>query len=456
MTATHASFWANLSVGGVVFNLAPFAALLLMIAVFPLIPRLAPWWDNNRNKLVVAALCGAAGVLLFYLPTGDESHVFINYLEYLDFILLLAALYIVSGGIYISGAFAGLPRVNTLFLATGAVLANFLGTTGASMLLLRPLIRANRLRQHKVHLIVFFIFVVSNCGGLLTPLGDPPLYLGFLRGVPFAWTLRLFPQWLFIQSILLGLFFLLDHMIFRREDDATKRDLVVEIKASKKRLHIQGRRNIGFLLLIVATILFAGYYLQPWLEHRLPLTQAEAWSKGFQALMLALISILSFNLTPAGLHESNHFSFHPIQEVAALFFGIFGAMLPALSVLAAKAPGFNLTEPWQYFWASGLLSSFLDNAPTYLTFTTLACSCSGVTADSFRALAAHAPQLLAAISCGAVFMGANTYIGNGPNFMVKSMAEHARIKMPSFGGYMLWSFGILLPIFFLQTLIFFR
>jgi Na+/H+ antiporter NhaD/arsenite permease-like protein len=456
MTANHATFWADLSLGGILLNLAPFILLLLMIAVFPLIPRVARWWDNNRNKLLVSAACGVAGVALFYLPTGDAGHVFVNYLEYLDFILLLAALYIVSGGIYISGAFAGFPRTNTLFLAVGAVLANFLGTTGASMLLLRPLIRANRLRKHKVHLIIFFIFVVSNCGGLLTPLGDPPLYLGFLRGVPFAWTLRLWPQWFFTQGILLSLFLLFDHVVFKREDEATRKDLAAEIKAAEKGLHVQGRRNFWFLALIMATVLFAGYFLQPWLERDLPLTQAEVWTKVFQAALLALTAWLSFRFTPPTLHDRNHFTFHPIQEVAALFFGIFGAMLPALAVLAAKAPSFNLTEPWQYFWASGFLSSFLDNAPTYLTFATLACSSSGVTANSFCDLATYFPQLLIAVSCGSVFMGANTYIGNGPNFMVKSMAEHAHIKMPSFGGYMLWSLVILLPIFFLQTLIFFR
>ncbi|MEW6515621.1 MAG: sodium:proton antiporter [candidate division FCPU426 bacterium] len=456
MVAGAPSFWAELSFGEVMLFILPFTSLLMMIAVFPLFPGVAKWWENNRNKLLVSALCGVAGVLLFYLPTRDLNHILINYLEYLDFILLLAALYVTSGGIYISGAFAGLPRINTAFLAIGAVLANFLGTTGASMLLLRPLIRANRLRKHKVHLIIFFIFIVSNCGGLLTPLGDPPLYLGFLRGMPFAWTLRLFPEWLFIQIILLSLFFFMDHIIFRREDEFMKRDLEAEIAAAEKKLHIQGQRNLWFLLLIMATVLFAGYFLQPRLENRLPLVQAEAWTKIFQAAMLAGIAWFSFRLTPAHLHERNHFNFHPIQEVAALFFGIFGAMLPALAVLAAKAPEFHLTQPWQYFWSSGLLSSFLDNAPTYLTFSTLACSSSGISADSFRALALQFPRLLEAISCGAVFMGALTYIGNGPNFMVKSMAEHAHIKMPSFGGYMLWSFGILLPIFILQTLLFFR
>jgi len=449
-------YWQHLQPAQLLLNILPFGILLLLIAVLPLISGAAHWWEKNRNKFLISIIFGAAGVALYFVPTGDPVKIITTYLDYLAFIALLTSLFVVSGGIYISGAFAGFPWVNTLFLGLGALLANVLGTTGASMLLIRPLMRANFLRRHKTHIIIFFIFVVSNCGGLLTPLGDPPLYLGFLRGVPFFWTLKLLPQWAFTVFALLFIFHLLDERIFEREDAATKRDLVAEIAAAPHRLRIQGRRNLFLLLAIMGVVAFSGYWLVPTLHHRLGALAADNLSKLFQIIALSSIAWLSYRWTKPAVHEHNHFTFSPILEVAALFLGIFGAMLPTLTILESSAPSLNLTHPWQYFWLTGILSSFLDNTPTYISFAALAAAKNGIASESLNLLAERFPQLLTAISCGAVFMGANSYIGNGPNFMVKSIAEHGRIKMPSFGGYMLWSLAVLVPLFVLETFIFFR
>jgi Na+/H+ antiporter NhaD/arsenite permease-like protein len=439
----------------ILLNITPFAVMLLLIAVLPLWHPAATWWEKNSHKLLVALLCGSAGIGLYFLPTQDTSRIVATTLDYLAFISLLAALFVVSGGISISGAFAGLPWINTLFLGIGALLASFLGTTGASMLLIRPLIRSNRLRQHKTHIIIFFIFIVSNCGGLLTPLGDPPLYLGFLRGVPFFWTLHLFPQWLLTNFLLLFIFHILDERIFLREELETKHELLKEITQAEHPLHIRGKRNLLYLGAILAVVLLAGVWLPVFSRRFFIPEQAELLAKLMQIGCLGSIAWLSFRTTPAAIHEHNHFSLAPILEVAILFLGIFGAMLPALAVLEFSAPKLPLDQPWHYFWCSGILSGFLDNAPTYLSFAALAAGKSHLNPEQLGALAAQAPALLKAISVGAVFMGANTYIGNGPNFMVKSIAEHAHIKMPSFGGYMLWSLAVLIPIFIVNSLIFF-
>lgn len=437
-------------------NVLPFAVILLLIAILPLIPAVSHWWEQNNNKFYISLLLGAAGLALYLVPTGDWSRVGATYLDYLAFISLLASLFVVSGGIYISGAFAGFPWVNTLFLGIGAILANLLGTTGASMLLIRPLLRANHHRRHKTHIVVFFIFIVSNCGGLLTPLGDPPLYLGFLRGVPFTWTLQLLPQWALAVLLLLFVFHLLDERFFEREEVETKGNLAAEIANAPHRLRIQGRRNLSLLAAILAVVLLSGTVLIPLLRAHVDAESANELSKVFQIIALTAIAWGSFRWTRPEVHEHNHFSFGPILEVAALFFGIFGAMLPALTILEQNAPALSLARPWQYFWLTGVLSSFLDNAPTYLSFAALAAGKVGIPSDNLGPLAERFPALLQAISVGAVFMGANTYIGNGPNFMVKSIAEHARIKMPSFVGYMLWSLAILIPLFLVETFVFFH
>ncbi len=450
------TYWQNMTPAMSILNVLPFAGILLGIAILPLLKTAGHWWEHNRNKLKVALVCAAGGILLYLIPTGDFSKVGITYLEYAAFLTMLAALFMISGGIHISGAFAGFPATNTLFLAVGALLASLLGTTGASMILIRPLLRANRQRLHKTQIIVFFIFTVSNCGGLLTPLGDPPLYLGFLRGVPFSWTFQLFPEWLFTIGLLLLLFYLADTWYFRREHISMRTTLLNEIKQAQKKIHIQGWTNILFLMGIMGTILAASAFVYPLLLQQGDEHSAEIGSKVFQIIVMSLLALGSYSLTSPKIRHDNNFSFIPIQEVAILFFGIFGAMIPALTLLEAKSALLTLREPWHYFWMTGLLSSFLDNAPTYLVYATLAASQNQLSTLHLGALAEQFPALLAAISCGAVFMGANTYIGNGPNFMVKSIAEHGRIRMPSFVGYMLWSGAILIPIFILQTFLFFK
>ncbi|MDD5676391.1 MAG: sodium:proton antiporter [Kiritimatiellae bacterium] len=434
----------------------PFAVLILLIAILPFFQSAASWWEQHRNKFKVALVCATGGILLYVIPTGDLNKIGMTYLEYAAFLMMLASLFVISGGIHISGAFAGFPYTNTLVLAIGAVLASLLGTTGASMVLIRPLLRANHQRRHKTHIVIFFIFVVSNCGGLLTPLGDPPLYLGFLRGVPFDWTLRLAPQWLLVNFLLLFVFHMLDTWHFRREEAHMRATFIGEIKQAKKKIHIQGWINVLFLMGITSVILASGYYIHPLLARGWGDPTAEIGSKIIQIIMMGLLAFGSYRLTSERIHHVNEFTFVPIREVTILFFGIFGAMIPALALLEAKSQVLALREPWQYFWMSGILSSCLDNAPAYLVYSTLATNQHHLSALHLGELADQFPSLLAAISCGTVFMGALTYIGNGPNFMVKSMAEHARIKMPSFGGYILWSGAILVPIFILQTLIFFR
>jgi Na+/H+ antiporter NhaD/arsenite permease-like protein len=355
---------------------------------------------------------------------------------------LIGALFVISGGVFLKGEFAGTPLVNTTFLALGAVLANFIGTTGASMLLIRPYLRANHARIRKTHLIVFFIFIVSNVGGLLTPLGDPPLFIGFLRGVPFEWTLTLIPQWAFAVAFLLLVFNIYDQYIFNDEDIRTPGALVEQVQPHR-RLDIQGGHNFIFLAGVMLAAILSG---------------SLAWRRGVQEAIMIAMAALSWFTTRRSIHKANHFHFHPIIEVAALFLGIFVTMIPALEILNARASSLNLTAPWQYFWMTGLLSSFLDNAPTYLTFAAVGAGVMGGRAEDLSVMVTSglAQSLLAAISCGAVFMGANTYIGNGPNFMVKSIAEGSGIKMPSFFGYMIYSLVVLIPLFILETLMFFR
>jgi Na+/H+ antiporter NhaD/arsenite permease-like protein len=443
--------YAAMSGGEAALHALPFAGLLALVAILPLLPGVSHWWEHLRNKLVVSAVLGLAGVALYVSATHDLVKVGHAYLEYAAFLAMVASLFIVSGGIYITGRFAGFPWMNTAFLALGAVLANLLGTTGASMVLIRPLLRANKLRRHKTHIVLFFIFVVSNCGGLLTALGDPPLYLGFLRGVPFFWTLRFFKEWLVVNGALLAVFHMIDSYWYTREETSTHHGLAEELAAAERPLHIRGKRNFAFLGAILAVLVGSSLVLTPLLTPALGEARAHLGGTLFQVLAMGLIAWASFRQTPANVHAHNEFSFHPILEVGFVFFGIFGAMVPALALLEAKAGALGLTQPWQYFWASGLLSSVLDNAPTYLTFATLAAVYEGVNPERLTELALKYPLLLEAVSVGSVMMGALTYIGNGPNFMVKAIAEHQGVKMPSFVGYMKWSYAVLLPLFLLVT-----
>ena len=363
---------------------------------------------------------------------------------------LLGSLFVISGGIVVRGSLAGTPIVNTVLLGLGALLASWIGTTGASMLLIRPLLRANEERAHKVHIVVFFIFVVSNCGGLLTPLGDPPLFLGFLKGVPFQWTFGLWKEWLVVNGALLAIFNVWDQIALSRDEVAVPESLLEEM-IEHEPLRIEGAHNFAFLAGIVAVILASGSGFG---------SGGQPWLTGVQEALMIGIALAAYATTPQRLRTANAFGFGPIIEVAVLFAGIFVTMAPALLLLNENAASLPVREPWQFFWVTGLLSSFLDNAPTYLTFAAAACGLDGIALEG-RYLATYleggveAAKILAAISCGAVFMGANSYIGNGPNFMVKAIAEENGVRMPSFFGYMLYSAGILMPILAVATFLFF-
>jgi Na+/H+ antiporter NhaD/arsenite permease-like protein len=422
---------------------APFALLLLSIALLPLIPKASAWWAREQSQLLACLLAAAAGALLYALPSGDWGRLWQSALQYAAFMALLGALYTISGGIHVQGGLSGRPGSNTLLLLIGALLANVLGTTGASMLLIRPLLRANQHRKHRAHVAIFFIFIVSNTAGLLTPLGDPPLYLGFLRGVPFAWTLRLLPEWLLVQGLLLAAFYLLD----RHWAEAQARTL-----APRPRLRIEGLMNLELLICVLALVAWLGTGLRA-----LGLgPEAESLAEqGIQVLAFSALAWASFKATPPRIHAANHFSFTPLREVAILFFGIFGAMIPVLAMLSFAGAGHGGQRPWQAFWLSGGLSAFLDSAPANLAFATLAAAEKGLAASDLGALAQAAPQMLAAISCGAVLFGAATYIGNAPNLMVKAIAEERGVRMPGFAGFMLWSLAFLAPLLLLATLLFF-
>ncbi len=406
-----------------VYTVLPFVAMLLAIAVCPL--QVPHWWESNRNKFVVSLLLGAP-VLALYLWRQPGALVAMGE-EYVSFIILLAGLYVISGGILLRGDLEATPPTNTAFLALGAVLASFVGTTGASMLLIRPLLQTNRERRHVKHTVIFFIFLVSNIGGMLTPLGDPPLFLGYLQGVPFTWTFRLWPTWLLQVALLLALYFVWDTRLYTREPlAALQRD-----RARVEPLRLRGTVNglgLGGVVLAVA------FLHEPWRE-----------------LVIVGLAAVSLWRTPRAIRRANGFTAYPMVEVAVLFFGIFLTMIPALELLRLRGGELGVRQPWQFFWAAGALSSFLDNAPTYLTFLAL-----GQGLGLPREVVDVPHVILAAISVGAVSMGANSYIGNAPNFMVKSIAEEQGVKMPSFFGYMVYSGGILLPLFVVVTFVFFR
>ena len=415
------------------WSVIPFVGLLLSIAILPLV---APhWWEDHKHKAWVGLIWAVP--ILFYLLQHGPTELTKTTHEYLAFIALLGSLFVVAGGIVLDGDLRATPAVNTVFLALGAVLANLIGTTGASMVLIRPFLRTNSERRRTAHLPIFFIFLVSNIGGCLTPLGDPPLFLGFLRGVPFLWTLALWPEWLAAVGLLLALFYAYDSYWWNQETaKAIKRDI-----ARVQPLRLRGRRN----LICLAGILWAVFLPEPLRE-----------------LVMVGMGVLGYQWTPADYRKKNAFTFLPIAEVAILFAGIFITMVPALVLLRQHAQEVGMTQPWQFFWCTGVLSSFLDNAPTYLTFVSLAQGL-GVPGPPLASAGAGGgliigvpEQLLQAISLGAVFMGANTYIGNGPNFMVKAIAEEMKVTMPSFFGYMTYSCTILLPLFVIVTLIFFR
>jgi Na+/H+ antiporter NhaD/arsenite permease-like protein len=458
----------HLGIPGIIW-VTPFALLLLAIAVFPLLPATAHWWESNLHRFYIAAVLGAV-TLGYYLIGFDrplEAHwpahavispisdatfqwelawtVFANALlhEYIPFIVLLLSLYTISGGIRIEGNLAAHPLTNTSFLAVGGLLASFIGTTGAAMLLIRPLLDTNRERSHVVHTVVFFIFIVCNCGGCLLPIGDPPLFLGYLRGVDFFWTLTLWPQWLVVNAALLAVYWVWDQCFcYPRE---ASHDLVRD-KYEKRKMHIRGW-GLGVPLLVGVVLCVA--LLDP--SKPLPGTDWHAPLYLREVMQLFLVG-LSLLLGQRGVRQDNAFSYHAILEVATLFFGIFLCMQPALQILDARGSEMGVESPMQFFWTTGGLSSVLDNAPTYVVFfeTARTLTPEGV----FHPETVVDPLLLVAISLGAVFLGAMTYIGNGPNFMVKAIAESAGIRMPSFFGYLKYSVFVLLPIFILVSLLF--
>ena len=432
----------------------PFAGVLLSIAVLPLVaPAL---WHRHYGKVV------AGWALAFLLPfaavhgPAAAAAEFVHSLvaEYLPFIVLVGTLFVVAGGIYLRGNLHGSATLNTGLLAAGALLASVMGTTGASMLLIRPLLRANDNREHVAHIVVFFIFIVSNAGGSLTPLGDPPLFLGFLQGVDFFWTARhLFPQTLFLVGTLLAVFWAIDTVIYRREG-VTRADPTPDTPT----IGFEGRVNFLLLAGVVGLVLMSGVW-KPGIAFRVAGAEV-GWAGLLRDLGLVAIALASLHLTPSGPRERNEFGWGPIVEVAKLFAAIFLTIVPVIAMLRAGTAGAfrpvvemvtgadGRAIPAMYFWASGLLSSFLDNAPTYLVFFNTAGG------DARQLMTTLAPTL-AAISAGSVFMGANTYIGNAPNLMVKAIAEHQGVRMPSFFGYMLWSVAVLLPLYAVMTLVWF-
>lgn len=446
-----------------IWSIIPFVGILLSIAIFPLVLDSHFLVHHGGKMSLVWASVFAIPYLIAFRGDAFYDILHIYLLDYIPFILLLWGLFTVAGGILVRGTLRGTPILNTFLLLIGTVIASWVGTTGASMLLIRPLIRANAYRKNKVHLIVFFIFLVSNIGGSLTPIGDPPLFLGFLRGVPFFWTTTaLLPHMLLISVILIILFFIIDTLMFKREGG------VVPDDGTNEPIRIEGLFNLVFLFGIIGAVLMSGTF--KWGEINI-LGVHVYWQNIAREVLIVVMGLLSLKYTPFSgeLRQSNEFSWEPIEEVAKVFAGIFMTIIPALAILKAGENGAlagligAMKQPVHYFWITGILSSFLDNAPTYLTFFNTALGKLHLTETVVPQILSGQltdPQhleftrLLIAISIGAVFMGANTYIGNAPNFMVKAIAEQSGIRMPSFFGFMLWSVAILFPLFVIVTFVF--
>lgn len=455
--ASDVSSEGNLGAVLPLWSVIPFVGILLSIALGPL---LAPkFWHHHYPK--VSAFWALVLAIPFILAYGGRAvyeikHVL--FLDYIPFIILLWALFTVAGGIFIEGTLKGTPLGNTLLLLVGTFLASWTGTTGASMLLIRPVLRANAHRKNQKHVVIFFIFLISNIGGILTPLGDPPLFLGFLHGVPFFWTLRLIWILLFEIFLLGGTFYIMDSILYREEFGSTSMGLP---RKEKFAIRIQGAHNFLYLIGIVGAVLMSGILHLgeiSFLEVHIPIQNL------LRDAILVVMAFLSLKTTGSEIREKNEFGWGPIREVAILFAGIFITIIPPLLILKAGEYGKlaflvkGLHAPWQYFWFTGIISSFLDNAPTYLTFlnTALGNFYPGlIEAKALPLLIAHQGIYLKAVSAGAVLMGANTYIGNAPNFMVRAIAEERGIRMPDFFGYMLYSLCFLIPSFILVTLVFF-
>ncbi len=422
----------------------PFIIMLLMIAIGPLFFH--HWWEENKNKLIISLVLGIPTAI--WLVYEHLTHALIHQLlfDYIPFIILLGSLFVITGGIHLKGDIQAKPGINTTFLAIGAVLASFMGTTGAAMLLIRPVIKTNSERKYKVHTILFFIAIVANCGGLLTPLGDPPLFLLYLRGAPFEWFFHMLPEWAFVNAVLLALYFVVDSYYYKKEPIEN-----IQLDSTQvEPIRLKGNLNFLWLIGIVASVAF----LNDQYIHIIHENHNYAFIREGAMLLLAGASLL---FTPKLLRKANKFTWVPITEVAFLFLGIFITMVPALLYLAANASSFGITTPQHFYYATGSLSAFLDNAPTAVSFHNLAIGMNeGAAAIVGEGFIAGIPEiLLTAISLGAVFFGAMTYIGNGPNFMVKAIAEENKIPMPSFFAYIIkFSLIVLLPIYILTQLIF--
>lgn len=439
---------------------APFAGLLLSIAIFPLVK--GEWWEAHQP--LVVALCS----VLFLVPfaamngAGAAAEIALECLinDYLTFIVLLFGLFCVAGNITLEGDLAGSPRVNVALLLFGTLLSSWVGTTGASMLMVRPMIKMNAWRKRKRQIMVFFIFLISNIGGCLTPIGDPPLLMGFARGVPFFWSLRLMPIMALNTAVLLFIFYHLDMRAYRKDIAEGRKP---DIRKPGTDIHINGLHNLLYLAMIVAAVILSGVL------PTLPMFQNAAGEvlgvrifgevtltvpAIIEIVMILAAALLSFKTTSVSVRKANHFTWGAIKEVAVLFVGIFITMQPALMILKQYGASLGVDTPFKMFWATGALSSFLDNTPTYLVFLTTACSL-GFESGLVTTLGTVPVQMLTAISCGAVFMGANTYIGNAPNFMVKAISDENGVNMPSFFGYILWSLAFLVPVFLLDAFIFF-
>jgi Na+/H+ antiporter NhaD/arsenite permease-like protein len=427
----------------------PFAVLLGAMAVLPLVPATEHWWERNASKLALSALMGLLALAWLHAQLGPAAALQAaahGAAEYVPFIVLLLSLYVIAGGVRLEGRLPATTTANTTLLAVGAALANLLGTTGASMLLIGPLLKSNAHRTHRVHTVVFFIFLVSNVGGCLLPIGDPPLFLGFLRGVPFLWTTSLWQEWLVTVAMLLAMYAVIDRQLQRREP-------LGAAGAPGGTVRIHGWPSVA-LLLAAVTVVATVQHGRP-----LPLLGFEPPALGREVALLTLAG-LSLGFEPWRRRVAHGFSLAPMGEVAALFAGIFLAMQVPLAVLGAKGGELALDAPWKLFWATGSLSSVLDNAPTYLVFLEVARGATQqVPGEGLVPLGAEGwvrGELLTGVSLGAVFMGAMTYIGNGPNLMVRAIAVREGVRMPGFGGYVAWAAVLLLPVFAMLSWLFLR
>ncbi len=419
-------------------SMLPFVLMLVSIAVLPL--TFNHFWEKNKNKLIVSLILSIP-VIIYLLSAGLTEKLFETIVfDYLPFIVLLGSLFVITGGIYLTGDIEAKPTINTVFLGIGAVLASFMGTTGAAMLLIRPVIQTNKEREFKVHTILFFIAIVANCGGLLTPLGDPPLFMMYLRGAPFEWFFNLAFEWLLTNFLLLLLYFIADNYYYKKEKPST----IQFDKTAIRPIKIAGRINFFYLIGVILAVAFLN-------EQYLPFIKTNHYFKFIREITIIAMAYLSMLTTPKITRTSNNFTWGPIQEVAYLFLGIFITMVPCLLYLESNARHLGVNTTTQFYYYTGLLSSFLDNTPTAVTFHSLAL---GLQQSAPTLVAGIPEEILKAICTAAVFFGAMTYIGNGPNFMVKAVAEENNIKMPDFFSYMIkFSIIILLPIFIIAQLI---